>query len=130
MITSTSTSVWTSSYGRHTNRMPGTGDVLHSLGKVGAHQKADVRVGDDLDQLLGNGETPVHVPHPHLAAAVNAEEHPRQVHQFFREPEIVDVVHGESGHLVHEDVTDFRTQAFARFQHVPSDRSDGTVFPW
>ena len=66
--------------------------------------------------------------HPHLAAAVDAEEDPRKVDELLGEPKIIDVMDGECGHLVHENVSYVLTEPQLRVEHVAPHRTDSPVF--
>ena len=102
--------------------------MLDAFGRVGAHEKADIGVRGDLGQSFRHREAPEHVAHPHLAAAVDAEEDPRQVDELLGEPEVIDVMDGERGHLVHEDVPDVLAEPRLRVEYVAPQNTDGSVF--
>ena len=102
--------------------------MLDAFGRVGAHEKAEIGMRGDLGQSLRHREASEHVAHPHLAAAIDAEEDPRQVDELLREPEVIDVMDGERRHLVHEDVPYILAESRLRVEYVAPHSTDGAVF--
>ena len=111
-----------------THGITGSGNLLDPFGMLGAHQKANVGVRHRRGQRVCDREASIHVPHPHRATAVDAEENAGKVKEALGKPEIVDIVHGKRGHLVHEDVADPISQTVGRVQDLAPYHPDGAVF--